>query len=57
MGIAADFCVAATASSALLAGFGVRVLAALCPAISDEGADAAFSALADRGAQIVREAP
>lgn len=56
VGIAADFCVAATASDALLAGFGVRVLAALCPAISDEGADAAFSTLADRGAQIVREA-
>jgi nicotinamidase/pyrazinamidase len=56
VGIATDFCVAATASDALDSGYEIRVLAGLTAAVDPARGDACLAELAARGA-IVEGAP
>lgn len=53
-GIATDFCVRATAFSALEQGFQTRVLAGLCAPVSEEGGARALEELAAAGAEVLR---
>jgi nicotinamidase/pyrazinamidase len=52
VGLATDYCVAATARSAHAAGFDVRVLADLCEAVNAEQGTATLRALAAEGITI-----
>lgn len=53
VGIATDYCVAATVRSALAEGFSVRVLTKLCAAVDPTHADSVFDELAAEGAILV----
>ena len=52
-GIATDYCVRATAASALAEGFAVRVVTDLCAGIAEDTTAAALRELRDAGAAIV----
>jgi nicotinamidase/pyrazinamidase len=54
IGIATDHCVAATARSALEAGYAVRVLPLLCAAVDDAAGERVLAELARAGARIDR---
>ena len=52
VGIATDYCVAATVRSALSLGYEVRVLTDLVAAVNATGGEETLRALADEGARI-----
>lgn len=52
VGIATDYCVAATARSALEAGYAVRVLPRLCAAVDRAGGERSLAELAAAGAHV-----
>ncbi len=53
VGIATDYCVRATAQSALDEGFSVRILRNLCAAVRPDDVDDVFAELAKAGATVV----
>lgn len=55
VGIATDFCVAATVTDARALGYPVRVLTPLCAGVSPEGSRRALERMANEGARVTRD--